>query len=262
MSLLERIVRRLNRLAKLVLYKIVSTKHQCNICGWRDNQFNSDGWHDNSICPNCGSQVRHRLLWASLDSSLAGNMEEVIQDKELLHFAPDKFLRNIIQGKVRKYVTADFFAEGYTYPNIDMNLDISDMGQVNSNTFDCVIAMDVLEHVQNDKKAIQEVFRILKPNGYFLITVPQKDNTYQTYEDENINKPEDRERIYGQWDHLRIYGSDFKDLLEQYDFKVEIIDHEKFEDDLVKNHILFPSVLSESPVATNFRKIYFARKPI
>ena len=123
-----------------------------------------------------------------------------------------------------------------------------------------LIVFDVLEHVTNDKKALSEITRILKPGGLAILTVPMKDNLKTTFEDPSITDPKEREKVFGQFDHLRIYGEDFYDLVAKQGLDVEIVDHTMFDGDTIKKHVLFPPVLSKHPLATNYRKIYFGTK--
>jgi len=233
----------------------------CNICGWVDFNFYSDKWHPYTICPNCISQVRHRLFWAILNKDNKYNKEKILRDKTVLHFSPEIQLKDSIKALTKNYKTADFFAEGYYYNKIDYNIDITDMRNIEDNSFDCVIAFDVLEHVSNDKKALEEIKRILKPGGLVILTVPMKDNLKITYEDSSIVDPKEREKIFGQFDHLRIYGEDFFDRVLKEGFEVEVVDHTLFDNATLKKYVLFPPVISKDPLATNYRKIYFGKKP-
>ncbi|HMK20006.1 MAG TPA: class I SAM-dependent methyltransferase [Chitinophagaceae bacterium] len=245
--------------AAIKIFK-VKPKVECNICGWLDFNFYSDKWHPYTICPNCSSQVRQRLFWAILNKHNKYNKEKIIRDKTVLHFSPEGQLRYSIKGLTKNYKTADFFAEGYYYDNIDYNTDITDMRIIEDNTFDSVIAFDVLEHLSNDKKALEEIKRILKPGGIAILTVPMKDNLKITYEDSSIVDPKEREQVYGQFDHFRIYGEDFFDRVSKVGLEVEIVDHTLFDDATLKRYVLFPPVLSSNPLATNYRKIYFGTK--
>lgn len=228
---------------------------ECNICGWQGKHFLRDDWHRNVKCPKCKSGVRHRLLFATISQIDKFSYKNIVQGKRILHFAAEPMLRSWLKKYANTYITADFIREGF-----DRKLDISDMSSISNGEFDLLIACDVLEHVPNHIKAIQEIYRVLNSNGIAIFTVPQKDNLTTTLEDPNIVDPEERERIFGQWDHLRIYGDDFPSILEKTGFKVTVVDQSNFTDTLIKKHILFPSILSENPLATNYRKIFFAQK--
>ncbi|PPS45738.1 methyltransferase domain-containing protein [Chroococcidiopsis sp. TS-821] len=228
---------------------------ECNLCGWQGRHFISDCWHPYTICPECRSEVRHRLLVAALSSINGLTYQDIVQNKRVLHFAPEKALKSTFPKYASKYVTADYLVEG-----LDMKLDISDMSAVQDEAFDLVIACDVLEHVPNDTKAMQEIYRVLSVGGCAIITVPQQDNLKETFEDSTIITPEERKRVFGQWDHLRIYGDNFPSLLESVGFVVRVVQEKNFSQKLVNKHVLFPPVLSKNPLATNYRKIFFARK--
>jgi ubiquinone/menaquinone biosynthesis C-methylase UbiE len=160
----------------------------------------------------------------------------------------------------KEYKTADFFAEGYLYNNTEYKLDISSMKEIPNESFDCVIACDVLEHVKDDFSGIQETYRVLNKNGIAIFTVPQKDHLKKTFEDNNLVTPEEREKHYGQSDHLRIYGEDFIQLMQEAGFEVKTIDENSFNYKYSKKHIIFPIITSQNPLATNFRKVFIGKK--
>ncbi len=96
--------------------------------------------------------------------------------------------------------------------------------------------------------------------GWAILTVPQKDGLPTKYEDHNVTTPEGRKQAFGQEDHLRIYGDDFGGFLETHGFYVTAVDEHTFDSTIVDKHVLFPPVLSDHPLATNHRKVYFAQK--
>lgn len=246
--------------ASQVYYNLTGNEVECNICHYKANQLNSDVWHLYCICPNCSSTVRHRLLVAALQQLDEFSFGKLIDGKNVLHFAPEKKLAQLIRGRAGAYKTADFFTEGYSYKNIDFNLDISAMTIIPDGAYDCVIACDVLEHVPNHLAAINEVYRVLKRGGYCILTVPQKDNLAVTIEDLSVTDPKKREEVFGQYDHLRIYGDDFTNMLTASGFSVTAVDEHFFAKETVQEFVLFPPVLSENPLATNYRKVFFGRK--
>ncbi len=105
-----------------------------------------------------------------------------------------------------------------------------------------------------------ELYRILRPGGIAVLTVPQKDHTRETIEDDRIITPEARENMFGQSDHLRIYGDDFVRRVELAGFMVVIVDANNFSSEVVRRSVLFPPKLSSHPLATNYRKIFFCKK--
>lgn len=228
---------------------------ECNICGWSGRRFLSDSWHPFTICPRCSSQVRHRLLVAALSHIKALSFDEVVHNKRVIHFAPENMLRDVLRACAGYYATADMIRE-----DVEMKVDISDMSDIQVGSFDLIVACDVLEHVENDVSAVREIHRILSLGGYAVLTVPQKDNLAKTLQDPTVVTPEGRERMFGQSDHLRIYGDDFPTLLESVGFDVTIVSEKDFDGGMVKRHVLFPPVLSSKPLATNYRKAFFAHK--
>jgi SAM-dependent methyltransferase len=228
---------------------------ECNTCGWEGKHLVGDGWHEQAQCPKCRSGVRHRLLVAAFTHLEALSEEKLVRGKRVLHFAPEQYLERRFKPLAARYVTADFLNR-----RRDLQLDISQMSEITDGEFDLLIACDVLEHVQEDRQAMREIFRVLRPGGFAILTVPQQDHLAVTFEDPAVTSPADRERIFGQSDHLRIYGDDFPAMLAAAGFAVTAIDDQCFPVAVAKRHVLFPPVLSAHPLATNYRKVFFARK--
>jgi SAM-dependent methyltransferase len=182
-------------------------------------------------------------------------IDSLVKGKQVLHFAPEPILTGTFGSYSRTYKTADLLRG-----DVDLNLDMCAMDDIADNSFDLVVACDVLEHVQSDSRALDELHRILCPGGWAILTVPQKDNLDETYEDASITTAGGRLQAFGQEDHLRIYGSDFVELLNAHGFSVRKIDETDFEPSAVKKHVLFPPVLSSHPLATNYRKVFFGQK--
>ena len=179
----------------------------------------------------------------------------LVKNKNVLHFAPEPLLTDTLKRNSKQYTTADFARD-----NVDLKLDMCDMHALEDNSFDLIIACDVLEHVSNDAKAIRELFRVLRPGGWAILTVPQKNGLAVTFEDKSIITESGRLEAFGQEDHLRIYGDNFPDILESHDFTVQTIDEQNFTSEIVKKNVLFPPVLSPHPLATNYRKVFFSQK--
>jgi SAM-dependent methyltransferase len=230
-------------------------KVQCNICGWEGRHFLSDSWHKYINCPQCRSGIRHRLFFAALQNIEQLSLNKLFLDKTVLHFAPEDIISSKIKNKPTRYVTADYYRQ-----DCDLKLDMSDMPEVAKENFDVVIAFDVLEHVPDYQKALEEVHRILSVNGFGIFTVPQKDNLQETFEDPSIVTPEDREKHFGQSDHLRIFGDDFCGTVESKGFSVTAVSESMFYENIRRKHVLFPLVLSKNPLATNYRKVFFCQK--
>lgn len=221
----------------------------CNICNYETDKFDSDGWHLYNICPNCGLDIRHRLLIASLQLLDDFHYDKIIKNKKILHFAPEYNISELLEKIAKEYKPVDF-------PDVD----ISDMNMFEDESYDCVIACDVLEHVCDDIKGIKEVYRILKNGGYCIFTVPQKDNLKITFEDKSIIDPTEREINFSQWDHLRMYGDDFIDILQNNGFEVTAVNEKFFSEKIAEKFVLYPPILSSRPLATNYRKVFFGKK--
>jgi SAM-dependent methyltransferase len=243
-----------------IYYGFAKSEVECNICHYKTNRFTSNYWHSYTGCFKCKSDIRHRLIWATLEHLKDFSLQKIIQGKSVLHFAPEKTISVLLKQNTKNYKTADYFAEGYYFDEIDYNIDISNMPSIADNSFDCVIACDVLEHVPNHLGGLKEMYRILKKDGCCIITIPQKDNLEVTFEDKKIITPADRKKAYGQSDHLRIYGNDFSSMLENCGFKVTVIDETFFTKEIVRRNVLFPPVLSKAENATNYRKVFIGVK--
>ena len=230
-------------------------RRRCNLCGWRGWEFGSDSWHPHTICPKCKSQVRHRLMIACYSLLPEWSFDRLFKGRRVLHFAPEQQVRHLVEHLASQYVTADFLD-----PACDLRLNMSRMDALGENSFDTVIACDVLEHVPDDLEAMRELQRILSPDGVAVLTVPQADHLTEKVELPSDASAADRLRLAGQEDHQRIYGEDFAGLLQQVGFHVTSVDESSFPASFVKRHCLRPPVLSTHPLATNRRKVFFARK--
>ncbi len=256
----KRIVRMIYIKANQIYFSFAKSKVECNLCHYKANRLVSDSWHLYAKCPNCRSDIRHRLVWGTFEHIEDYNINKLIKGKSVLHFAPETILGNLIRQNAKIYKTADFTTAGYSYKRIDYNIDISNMPGIVTDSFDCVIACDVLEHVPNHIDGMKEVYRILKKGGQCIFTVPQRDHLKVTYEDLSITNPSDREKAFGQIDHLRIYGEDFSTLLEKCGFKVTSINEDSFTKEVAERNVLFPPILSKKGNVTNFRKVFIGLK--
>jgi SAM-dependent methyltransferase len=173
--------------------------------------------------------------------------------KDVLHFAPEKQLRDRVGGSARRYVTADLDRD-----DCDLRLDMSSMQSVQDNAFDVIIACDVLEHVPDDRAAMRELHRVLRPGGKALLTVPQKDPPSVTDEDPSVLSEDARTRRFGQKDHVRIYGDDFCQRLQEVGFTVHTLTSAQFPAAATKRHVLTPPALNSDALATNVRRLYLA----
>lgn len=228
---------------------------QCNVCGWQGRRFLSDAWHRHINCPKCRSGIRQRLFCAALQHSKDFSFSAILDGKSVLQFAPEPGLGPRIREHAQRYATADFLRE-----DCDFKLDMCNMHQIGNGSFDVVIAFDVLEHVPDYLRALEEVRRVLSPTGLAIFTVPQKDGLPTIFEDPSIVTAEDRKTHYGEGDHLRIFGSDFPQVVGSRGFDVAVVDETNFPEELRRKLVLFPPELSTHPLATNYRRVFFCRK--
>ena len=192
-------------------------KVECNICGshlkrWK---YYGDVSKRNPVCPVCNSFGRHRFLWYCMQKNLI-NIES---DYKILHIAPELSIRNLLEKKLeeKNYITADLYEDDVT-----IKLDITKT-LLPDCAYDWIICSHVMEHVNDDDKALSECYRILKPGGKLIVQVPLGDNSI-TIEDSNIKEPYLREKEYGQSDHVRLYGLDINERFISNGFDVTILD--------------------------------------
>lgn len=171
---------------------------------------------ENVLSPSTLSLERHRLLWLWLKNETKFFSESL----KMLHFAPEQaFYKRFRKMKNLTYTTTDLNS-----PLADIHADICDLPFENE-SFDVIFCNHVLEHIPNHQKAVQEIFRILKKGGFAVLQVPQDLKLAKTFEDNSITDPKERAKIFGQYDHVRIYGSDYFDFLSSFGFRVEAIDY-------------------------------------
>tara|TARA_Y100000310_G_scaffold208118_1_gene208650 strand:+ start:11023 stop:11766 length:744 start_codon:yes stop_codon:yes gene_type:complete len=189
----------------------------CNICLWKGHKFEDfdvgyGGVYENSLCPRCHSQPRHRSLYFYLQNILP-NQKPI----NFLHVSPEKCLDKLISSyKNINYLSIDLDSNNAMKAEDLTKLTFKD------NSFDFILCSHVLEHIKNDKKAISEIYRVLNRNGKAVIDVPINYTALDTYEDDNIKSKKERTKAYLQWDHERLYGIDFIDLLNDAGFVVNI----------------------------------------
>jgi len=207
-------------------------KYHCNFCNGHFRKLLQVGLKNDiainliggglrySLCPRCHSSDRERLVyWYIVNKTNILHSQKMIR---LLHIAPEKNLQKVLKtfGKI-KYISGDL------NPLVaDRKIDITDINFENG-YFDFIICNHVLEHIVNDQKAMRELFRVLRPKGFAILQVPISKNAKETFEDFSITLPEEREKHFGQKDHVRIYGQDYKKRLESVGFKVNLYDIKK-----------------------------------
>lgn len=171
------------------------------------------GFRQNALCPICGSLDRERFLYLYL----LHNTDVFVKPKKLLHVAPEARLASIFQLKANvDYLTADISSE-----NVMIKMDITDI-HFPEGFFDVIICNHVLEHIIDDRKAMSELYRTLKPGGWAILQVPLSLSLDSTYEDFSVTTKSGREEVFGQGDHVRIYAKDYQNRLAQAGFRVNV----------------------------------------
>ena len=228
---------------------------ECPSCGWMGKEFLPVGviTRKNALCPRCGSLERHRLYYLYLKKTIPRNKKF-----KVLHFASENILTNLFKSyKNIEYLSADIDPKKAMTKEDITNISFPE------DSFDIIFCSHVLEHIQNDRKAMRELHRILKPEGFAILQVPIKEEFKgkkidKTYEDPSITDPKEREKIFGQKDHVRIYGRDYKNRLASSGFKVRV---DKFASSLSKNDIQKYALLPNDKICTETEGwIYFCTK--
>lgn len=166
---------------------------------------------NNVLSPSTLSLERHRLLWLYLTNETGFFTDKLT----VLHFAPEQaFYKRFRKLKNLAYTTTDLNS-----PLADVKADICNL-PFPDNTYDVILCNHVLEHIPDDTKAMQELFRILKPGGMAILQIPQDYKRETTFEDNSITDKKERAAIFGQYDHVRIYGMDYFDKLRSIGFEV------------------------------------------
>jgi SAM-dependent methyltransferase len=197
--------------------------------------------------------VRHRLIAAALELPAVASRIR-LQDATVLHISPEYCLSLVFRPRARRYLRADFVTS-----SCDVRLDATRMAFA-SGSIDVLIACDTLEHIPDDRRALSEFHRVLRPGGMAVLTVPQSDATDATFEDAAIDTPAARALAYGQPDHVRNYGADFGDRVGEAGFAVTCVEASAFDPALVARHVLRPPVPLEEPWGWNNRRVYFAER--
>lgn len=171
---------------------------------------------ENALSPSTLSLERHRLLWLYLKRET----DFFTKPAKMLHFAPEQ----AFYKRFRKMKNLDYTTTDLNSPLADVKADICDL-PFREGTYDVIFCNHVLEHIPDDQKAMQELYRVLKPGGMAILQIPQDRNRPTTFEDDSITDPKERTRIFGQYDHVRVYGLDYADKLRKVGFEVKEVDY-------------------------------------
>ncbi|HJX71450.1 MAG TPA: methyltransferase domain-containing protein [Bacteroidales bacterium] len=219
---------RIRFIIKKIFY--LGTSYYCNCCeshirrfcpGGEDlppvveNRITGAGYREQDYCPVCKSTYRHRMVWLYLQElKIWGNPLTV------LHVAPEEMIaRKLRRMKQLKYISGDTDPERYRHFTDAIRLDITQIPFADE-TFDIIICNHVLEHIPDDRLAMGELHRVLKPEGFAVLQVPLSKILEKTYENPAIQSEEERLRHFGQKDHVRIYGKDYAPRLTSAGFEV------------------------------------------
>jgi SAM-dependent methyltransferase len=191
---------------------------ECPCCERSFRAFRAIHGRPGAMCPACGALERHRLLWLFLDRELGVGSAQA----DLLHFAPEPALERRLRS-----------ALGSRYLSVDLRPGAADVAAditalpFEDGSFDLVLCNHVLEHVEDDRRALAEIRRVLRPDGRAVLMHPVDPTLSQTYEDPAITSPRERRRAFRQSDHVRIYGPDFGDRVAEAGFTAEAIRYAK-----------------------------------
>lgn len=209
-------------------------KYNCNLCGAHlkklyylgvdskvldDLEVTGSGWRK-AGCFKCESSDRDRLVFLYMQRHT-----QLLQDNDMkvLHIAPERIImEELMKTKKGDYQMGDLFTEGYVYHEKVQNMDVTKI-PFEDNRFDFVLCNHVLEHVPDDTKGMEEIFRVLNKGGQAILQVPMSNQLEKTYADDSITDKAEREKAFGQFDHLRIYGRDYVEKLRSVGFNVEIL---------------------------------------
>ncbi len=215
--------RKARKILRTIICKIMYSGNDryCPLCDRYFSRFLPAGVEKrrDAKCPWCGSRERDRLVWLFYQRQI--NLFQESLEKPFLHVAPEK----MIEEKLRivlaeKYISADLYDR-----RADVKMDITRI-EYPDKSFSVIYCSHVLEHVQDDLMAMREFKRILDSDGWAVFMVPIAGDT--TIEDPAVTDPDERLRLFGQKDHVRIYGLDFKKRLENSGFDVKQIQSKDF----------------------------------
>lgn len=188
---------------------------ECPVCRKHYRKFLPYGYvksRENALCPNCLSLERHRLLWLYLN-----NRTNLFKDNlRFLHIAPELcFISKFKKAGNLTYHTADLES-----PWADIHLNVEEM-PLEDESYDVIMANHILEHVENLDKALKEIYRVLKKGGWAILLSPINPERETTYADSSITEPLEREKHFGQKDHLREFGQDYVEVLSMSGLEVK-----------------------------------------
>ncbi len=182
----------------------------------KEKEIIGGGLRKNNICPRCQSTDRDRLVYLYLKNKTTFFNKPA----KVLHVAPEPSLYKVFKNLTHlDYFAGTKYQEGFYYNDELPVIDLRALSFGN-NTFDFVIANHVLEHIKEEKQVLSEIFRVLKPGAIAILQVPIANKLHKTFEDSSIKTKNEREKYYGQFDHIRLYGIDYPERLQAAGFEV------------------------------------------
>ena len=170
----------------------------------------------NALCPGTLSLERHRLLWLYLERKTSF----LTQPLKVLHVAPEQVFYQVF----KQYSHWDYTTTDLHSPLAMVKADICAL-PFEDNSYDLILCNHVLEHIPDDTQAMRELFRVLKKGGRLIAQVPLDEDRAESFEDDNIADPKERTRIFGQYDHVRVYGQDYYSRLQSAGFQAKAVDY-------------------------------------
>lgn len=198
-----------------IIYK--GNNVSCPVCEKSFRKFLSYGsdvaHRENVLCPYDLTLERHRLMWLYLKNETNFFSTDKLN---VLHIAPEQ----CFHARFKKQENLEYLTGDLVSPIADIHFDLHSI-PLEDNEFDVVFCNHVLEHVEDAKKCMSELYRVMKPGGWGIFQVPQDLTREETYEDPSIVTPEEREKHFWQKDHVRLFGLDYPKWLESVGFTIE-----------------------------------------
>jgi len=185
----------------------------CPVCERTFTRFLAFNGRSGAMCPGCRSMERQRLMMVFF----AHQTTLLTHPQKLLHVAPEAGL----EARLRSITTLEYSSGDLFRKEADLRIDVTDI-DLPDESFDVILCSHVLEHVADDRQAMRELRRILKPGGWAILDAPIDPTRDDTFEDWSVTSPKDRARVFGQWDHVRTYGRNYADLLRESGWSVTV----------------------------------------
>jgi SAM-dependent methyltransferase len=202
---------------------------ECPCCGGRFRAFRPRSGRPDARCPGCNSFERHRVLWLWMRDEVRLFDERLT----VLHIAPEE----VLESRMRALPNLEYTGGGLFPQGEQVRVDVTDMPFADG-TFDLVICNHVLDEVPDDRLALREIYRVLRPGGRLVTQTPVHLDRESTFEDPSLS-PEERRHVFHTQDDVRMYGRDFAERLAEPGFDVTRIDYvAKLDPDTVRRHAL------------------------